>query len=78
MYGALGKEAALFLSRIADRLPVAWGRSYGNVLGWLKARLGLAVIRATNICLRGSRVTWRSGAGIDDGAGLPDALPMHH
>ena len=50
--GALGKEAALFLSRIADRLSVAWGRSYGNVLGWLKARLGFAVIRATNICLR--------------------------
>ena len=35
---------------------------------------------ATNICLRGShtRVAWRSGAGIDDGAGLPDVLPMHH
>ena len=76
--GALGKEAALFLNRIADRLSVAWGRSYGNVLGWLKACLGFAVIRATNICLRRSRVTWRSGAGIDDGAGLPDVLPMHH
>ena len=75
--GALGKEAALFLGCIADRLS-AWGRGYGNVLGWLKARLGFAVIRATNICLRGSRVTWRSGAGIDDEAGLPDVLPMHH
>ena len=47
--GALGKEAALFLSRIADWLSVAWGRGYGNVLGWLKARLGFAMIRATNI-----------------------------
>ena len=50
--GALGKEAALFLGRIADRLSVTWGRSYGNVLGWLKAHLGFAVIRATNIWLR--------------------------
>ena len=33
--GALGKEAALFLGRIADQLSVTWGRSYGNVLGWL-------------------------------------------
>ena len=78
MDGALGKEAALFLGRIADWLSVAWGRSYGNVLGWLKACLGFAVIRATNICLRGLRVTWRSGAGIDDGACLPGVLPMHH
>ena len=54
--GALGKEAALFLGRMADRLSVTWGRSYGNVLGWLKARLSLAVIRATNVCLRGSGV----------------------
>ena len=76
--GALGKEAALFLGRITDQLSVTWGRSYGNVLGWLKACLGFAVIRATNICLRGSHVAWRSGAGIDDGAALPDVLPMHH
>ena len=76
--GALGKEAALFLGCIADRFSVSWGRGYGNVVGWLKACLGFAVIRATNICLRGSHVTWRSGAGIDDGAGLLDVLPMHH
>ena len=42
MHGALGKEAALFLGRIADQLSVAWGRGYGNVLGWLMARLGFA------------------------------------
>ena len=76
--GTLGKEAALFLGHIADQLSIAWGRGYGNVLGWLKAHLGFAVIRATNICSRGSRVTWRSGTGIDDGAGLPDVFPMHH
>ena len=76
--GGLGKEATLFLGRIADRLSVAWGRDYGNVLGWLKACLGFAVIRATNICLRRSSVTWRSGAGIDHGTGFPDILPMHH
>ena len=47
--GALGKETALFLGHIPDRLSVARGRGYGNVLGWLKARLGFAVIRATNL-----------------------------
>ena len=34
-----------------------------------------AVIKATNLCLQGSRVCWRSGTGIDDGAGLPAVMP---
>ena len=40
---ALGKEAALFMGHIADRLSVAWGRSYGNVLGWLKVFQGMGL-----------------------------------
>ena len=31
-----------------------------------------AVIRATSLCLRGSRVRWRSATSIDGGAGLPN------
>ena len=30
--------------------------------------MAFAVIRATNLCFRGSRVHWRSGTSIDDGA----------
>jgi len=40
-------------------------------------RLAFAVIRATNLCLQGSRVHWRSGASIDDGAGLPNVTLDH-
>ena len=53
-------------------------KSYGEILGWIKARLSFAVIRATDLCLRGSRVRWRSGTGIDDGAGLPTVMPVLH
>ena len=35
---------------------------------------GLAILRATNLCLCGSRTKWRSGVGIDTGAGLPTEL----
>ena len=69
--GALGHGALMFLQRLADRLSSAWGKSYGHVLMWIKVRLAFAVVRATNLCFRGSRVRWRSGSGIDDGAGLP-------
>ena len=40
------KRLLCFLGCIGDQLSVAWGRGYDNVLGWLKARLGFAVIRA--------------------------------
>ena len=68
----------LFLHCLAEKLSARWEKSYGEILGWIKARLSFAVIRATDLCLRGSRVRWRSGTGIDDGAGLPTVMPVLH
>ena len=33
-----------------------------------------ALVRASSLCLRGSRVKWRSGLGFDDGASLPTVM----
>ena len=76
--GALGPEAVLFLWCLAEKLSVRWERGYGEILEWIKARLSFAVIRATDLCLRGSCVQWRSDTGIDDGAGLPDVMIVLH
>ena len=46
-------------------------KSYSEVLGYVHARMLFAVIRATNLCIRGSRVKWRRRMEIEDGAGLP-------
>ena len=35
--------------------------SHSEVMGWVRARMAFAILRATNLCLRGSRVKWRSG-----------------
>ena len=43
------------------------------MFGWIKAQLFFAVIRAMDLCLKGSHVSWRFGKEIDDGAGLPAA-----
>ena len=67
--GTLGPEAVLFQRRLAEKLSVRWGRGYGEILRWIKARLSFVVIRATDLCLRASCVQWRSGRNIDDGAG---------
>ena len=74
--GAMGPEAVLFLHRLAEKLSAGRERSYGEVLGWTKAWLSFAIVRATGLCLRGSRVRWRSGTGINDGAGLPVIMPV--
>ena len=48
-----------------------WEKSNSEVFGWMRARLSFAILRATNLCLKGSRTNWRSAFGMDDGTGLP-------
>jgi hypothetical protein len=51
-----------------------WQKPYSQVCGYVKARLSIAAVRATHLCLRGSRVPahnistrfsqWEDGAGL--------------
>jgi hypothetical protein len=68
--GFLAREARFVVRRFADRLAIKWGKSYSEVMGWMKTRLSFAILRATNRCVRGSRTKWRTGLGMEDGAGL--------
>ena len=65
--GLMGTEAEVFLKRLGDRLAVKWEKSYSEVMGWVRARLSFAILRASILCLRGSRTKWR-GLGLEDGA----------
>ena len=49
------------------------GKSYSSVMGWVRACLSYAILRATMICVRGSRVKWKS-LGIVDGASVKKIL----
>ena len=55
---------------ISDFLAARWERPYSVVMGWVRARLSFAILRAALLCVRGSRTKWRS-LGIVDGASLP-------
>ena len=68
--GLLHREAEHFLKRMAANLAHKWEKPYSQTCGYVRARLAFAIIRATSLCLRGSRVKWRSGLGMDDGAPL--------
>ena len=71
--GMLGTEARFFLRRLTDGLPSKWERPYILVMGWAQVRLSFAVPRATMICVRGSRVKWRS-LGVCDGVPISESL----
>ena len=65
--GILGKEAKTLIDRLSDRLASKWGKSYEETVSWVRTRLSFAVLRATDLCIWGSRTRWRS-LGIHDGA----------
>ena len=61
--GVLGHDAQQVLKCLGDQNALKWEVT--------RARLAFAILCATNLCLCGSNVKWRSGHGMDDGASLP-------
>jgi hypothetical protein len=58
---------------LACPLPNKWERPYSVVRGFVSARMSIAIVRATHLCLRGSRVPlsqisrrpqWEDRAGL--------------
>ena len=56
--GLAGDEAACFLKHLGRSLAVTWECHYGEVIRWLQARLAFALVRATNVCIRGPGHHW--------------------
>ena len=54
--GLIGKEAKATLQRLSARLAEKWGKAYSQVCGFVNARMSIAIVRATHLCLRGSRI----------------------
>ena len=68
-------EATATLQRIAIRLATKWNQYYLKTCGYIKSRIEITLVRATNRCIRGSRVPahqirvqqpqWEDGAGLN-------------
>jgi hypothetical protein len=54
--GLIRKEAKMVLKVLAARTSTKSGKMYSNVMGYMRARLSIAIIRATHVCIRGSIV----------------------
>ena len=72
----LGAEFKSFLKCLGDSLSVKWDKNYSATMYWIKCKLSFAVIRAINLCLRGSHTKWR-GIEMEDGSGINPFLPRH-
>ena len=66
-----GCEGKAFVKRLANQLSILWEKPYVHVINCAQTRLLFATIQATNLCLRKSRMKWRSSTGIENGTGLP-------
>ena len=58
--GLLGREAKATLQRLSSLLSEKWHRPYSVVCGYVQARMSIAIVRATNRCLRGARLPARA------------------
>jgi hypothetical protein len=54
--GLIGREAGELLKRLSLRLADKWERPYSIVRGFVNAQMSIAIVRATHLCLQGSRV----------------------
>ena len=64
-----GKEAKSFERRIASLLAAKWDRPYSEMVGYVRGRMGLAIIRHDTRLLRGSQSKNREVLEIKDAAG---------
>ena len=66
--GLLQREASHFVKRLSASLASKWEKPFSDVLAFVRSRLLFALVHSASMCLRGSRVKWRSVLGFDDGA----------
>jgi len=71
--GMFGFEARAFLKRLAKLLAEEWEKPYLTLRGLINARMSIALVRATNRCIRSSRIPASNMSNrfrLEGGAGL--------
>ena len=66
--GLMQHKALHFVKRLSTNLASRWEKPFSDVLAFVRSRLLFASVHSASMCLRGSRIKWRSGLGFDDGA----------
>ena len=51
-----GKEAKILLKKLSLRLAEKWEKPYSEACGFVNARMSIAIVKTTHLCLHGSRI----------------------
>ena len=71
--GIAGREARNAEKKLATHLAAKWGRSYSEMVYYVRVRMALSVVRANSLLIRGSRDRQRaSRPQIVDGSAMLD------
>ena len=68
--GMACKEALAFEKRVASLLASKWNRPYSEMVGFVRGRMSLAIIRSNTMLLRGARAGRAWKPVIEDSAGV--------
>ena len=69
--GVMSHECSVFHKSLAEKLSLKKDERYDDVMRYLRVKFSFLSLRATLLCLRGSRAIRRAGAGeIDSDFGL--------
>ena len=72
--GMMGRKGSIFFKRLAMKISEKWHQPYSQVIRFVRTRFVIALERAKNKCLRGSRISthrlsakmqWEDGLGLD-------------
>lgn len=72
--GVFAPQMTSFVKHMGEALADRWNKSLSTILGWLRTRICAAILRATSMCIRGTRHKFKPAAkllGFDDGAAIP-------
>ena len=56
----LDLEAEHYIKRLSSHLAEKWGKSYSGVIGWVRAKIQVCILRSVSVCLRESKIKWTS------------------
>ena len=70
--GMAGPATRAAEKRMASRLAWKWKREYGEMVGYIKTRMALAVVRSNSLMWRGSRTRRRAHLGSIENGGAMD------
>ncbi len=74
--GLACKEAQAFERRVASLLAAKWDRQYSEMVGFVRTRMSIAIVRANTLLLRGARSNTRAMRPVLEDAAALNAMDV--